>query len=86
MQTCPVDGSQITKNTLSTLIVTLTHLTGFPGSAERHSEEDEPQGLMFHGIILRSQLVTLLKNRVFYSENSEVGNNCTVKVILLFIM
>ncbi|XP_068700527.1 H(+)/Cl(-) exchange transporter 6-like isoform X2 [Montipora foliosa] len=44
---------------------------GFPGSAERHSEENEPQGLMFHGIILRSQLVTLLKKRVFYSENSE---------------
>ncbi|XP_015754177.1 PREDICTED: chloride transport protein 6-like [Acropora digitifera] len=34
-------------------------------------EENEPQGLMFHGIILRSQLVTLLKKQIFYSESSE---------------
>ncbi|KAK2556532.1 H(+)/Cl(-) exchange transporter 6 [Acropora cervicornis] len=49
---------------------------GIPGSdyilrAERNCEENEPQGLMFHGIILRSQLVTLLKKQIFYSESSE---------------
>ena len=46
-----------------------------PG-AERDSQEEESQGLTFHGIILRSQLVTLLKKRVFYSESNQV-NTCT---------
>ena len=41
-----------------------------PGVADL--DEEEPQALMFHGIILRSQLVTLLKERVFYSENAQV--------------
>lgn len=34
-------------------------------------DKEEPQALTFHGLILRSQLVTLLKERVFYSENSQ---------------
>ena len=29
--------------------------------------------LMFHGIILRSQLIELLKNKVFFSENEGVS-------------
>lgn len=38
------------------------------------TDEDEPQALTFHGIILRSQLVTLLKKGVFYSENAQVNS------------
>ena len=38
----------------------------------RDTDEEESQALTFHGIILRSQLVTLLKRGVFYSENSQV--------------
>ena len=44
-----------------------------PGfGADTNAEEEEPQALTFHGIILRSQLVTLLKKGVFYSENNQV--------------
>jgi len=39
--------------------------------AVRHTDEEESQALTFHGIILRSQLVTLLKREIFYSENSQ---------------
>ena len=39
----------------------------------RDTGEEESQALTFHGIILRSQLVTLLKRGVFYSENSQVN-------------
>jgi hypothetical protein len=38
--------------------------------------DDEDHGrklLMFHGIILRSQLIELLKNKVFFSENEGVS-------------
>ncbi|KAL9971342.1 hypothetical protein ACROYT_G023855 [Oculina patagonica] len=45
-----------------------------PTVLPRDPEEQEPQALTFHGIILRSQLVTLLKKRVFYSENSQKPN------------
>ena len=41
--------------------------------AVRDTDEEESQALTFHGIILRSQLVTLLKRQVFYSENSQVN-------------
>ena len=37
---------------------------------------DEDHGrklLMFHGIILRSQLIELLKNKVFFNENEGVS-------------
>ena len=37
-------------------------------------EEDHGRKLlMFHGIILRSQLIELLKNKVFFSENEGVS-------------
>lgn len=35
------------------------------------TDREEPQALTFHGLILRSQLVTLLKERVFYTENTQ---------------
>lgn len=47
----------------------------------RHTDEEEPQALTFHGIILRSQLVTLLKRRVFYSENARVNPVTRIDVI-----
>lgn len=45
-----------------------------PAPSVADLDEEEPQALMFHGIILRSQLVTLLKERVFYSENAQKPN------------
>ena len=36
--------------------------------------KDEQRVLVFHGIILRSQLVTLLQNKIFFSEGEGVGH------------
>ena len=46
---------------------------------------DEDHGrklLMFHGIILRSQLIELLKNKVFFSENEGVST-CAVEFLTM---
>ena len=51
--------------------------------AVRDTDEEESQALTFHGIILRSQLVTLLKRGVFYSENSQVN---PVTSIIMYIV
>ena len=40
---------------------------------ERLVVRDEVKLLMFHGIILRSQLIELLKNKVFFNENEGVS-------------
>ena len=44
--------------------------------------EDDPRVLVFHGIILRSQLVTLLENKIFFSEEEGVRqvhvHECTI--------
>lgn len=42
------------------------------GVSQRATEQEESQALTFHGLILRSQLVTLLNNRVFYLENYQI--------------
>ena len=47
------------------------------GKDEKHTEseeESESQVLMFHGIILRSQLVEMLKNKIFFDENDGVSD------------
>lgn len=48
------------------------------GLRQKYSEEREPREverkvLVFHGMILRSQLVTLLKNGIFFKEESGVS-------------
>ena len=43
---------------------------------EREDVSDEDHGrklLMFHGIILKSQLIKLIKNKVFFDENTGVS-------------
>lgn len=48
-------------------------------------DKEEPQALTFHGLILRSQLVTLLKERVFYSENSQVKLVHAIDILVKYI-
>ena len=36
-------------------------------------EEDDSDALLFHGIILRSQLVEMLKHKIFFEENQGVS-------------
>ena len=38
-----------------------------------NSEEKESEVLLFHGIILRSQLVEMLKHKIFFEENQGVS-------------
>ena len=39
------------------------------------SEEDSGDVLLFHGIILRSQLVEMLKHKIFFEESQGVSQN-----------
>ena len=55
------------------LCIFLTDVYPSASDSVRDTDEEESQALTFHGIILRSQLVTLLKRGVFYSENSQVN-------------
>ena len=53
-----------------------------PGqTATAGSEEDSDHGevLMFHGIVLRSQLVEMIKNKVFFDENKGVRETLNCK-------
>ena len=45
-----------------------------PGQAAAASEEESDHGevLMFHGVILRSQLVEMIKNKIFFDEKDRV--------------
>mgnify|MGYP000111474737 FL=1 len=45
---------------------------------------EEPQALTFHGLILRSQLVTLLKERVFYTENTQVKPKVASDIVVKY--
>ena len=61
------------------------------GKDRQHTEseeEGESQVLMFHGIILRSQLVEMLKNKIFFNENDGVSdvNVCALVFISPFIL
>ena len=51
-----------------------TYTDGKDGQHTENEEEGESQILMFHGIILRSQLVEMLKNRIFFDENEGVSD------------
>ena len=54
--------------------------------AVRDTGEEESQALTFHGIILRSQLVTLLKREVFYSENSQVNPVTSTSIDIIWMI
>ena len=41
-------------------------------------EENDSDALLFHGIILRSQLVEMLKHKIFFEENQGVSPNLIV--------
>ena len=59
---------------LSSLTVTLAppeHSRG-RGIQPAHWQQDDKRVLVFHGIILRSQLVTLLENKIFFQEGEGV--------------
>ena len=61
---------------VKSLTVTLTlpeHSRG-RGIQPSQRRKDEPRLLVFHGIILRSQLVTLLQHKIFFSEGNGVSN------------
>ena len=58
--------------------------SAFP--ATRDTGEEDSQALTFHGIILRSQLVTLLKRGVFYSENSQVNPATSTGIDIIWIL
>ena len=47
---------------------------GAPGPTTAASDEESDRGevLMFHGIILRSQLVEMIKNKTFFDEKDGV--------------
>jgi hypothetical protein len=47
-------------------------------SAGAASEEEGDHGevLMFHGIVLRSQLVEMIKNKIFFDETDGVREKC----------
>lgn len=51
-----------------------THIT----EEERDTETDV---LMFHGIILRTQLVEMIKNKVFFTERDGVRRVCVIEVV-----
>ena len=53
--------------------------THFCNERDNFDVEEERSGevLMFHGLILRSQLVEMLKNKVFYSESDGVSEPIT---------
>lgn len=48
------------------------------------TDREEPQALTFHGLILRSQLVTLLKERVFYTENTQVKSTVASDIVVKY--
>lgn len=48
------------------------------------TDREEPQALTFHGLILRSQLVTLLKERVFYTENTQVKPTVASDIVVKY--
>lgn len=54
--------------------------------AVRDTGEEDSQALTFHGIILRSQLVTLLKRGVFYSENIQVNSFRSTGIDIIWII
>ena len=64
------------------IFVTDVYPSASVSSSVRDTGEEESQALTFHGIILRSQLVTLLKRGVFYSENSQVNPVTSFCIIL----
>lgn len=49
---------------------------------EREQQQETGLPLVLHGIILRSQLVTLLKNRAFFKELDGVGYYCLASCLL----
>ena len=49
-----------------------TYTDGKDGQDTAIEEEKESQVLMFHGVILRSQLVEMLKNKIFFDEEDGV--------------
>ena len=65
-----------------------TFMNGKDGQHTKSEEEGEGQVLMFHGIILRSQLVEMLKNKIFFDENDGVSdvNVCALVFISPFIL
>ena len=69
--TLPLDGRRHSSNSMGTLLPNYTD-----EREETLVADDEDHGrklLMFHGIILRSQLIELLKNKVFFNENKGVS-------------
>ena len=52
------------------------------GQAIMRSKEMPSKMLIFHGIILRSQLIALLKNHIFFEETDGVS----VRVLLFLIL
>lgn len=62
-----------TKDALTVSYSVPDHSRGM-GIQQGYTEEQPPKKiLIFHGIILRSQLVMLLKNRIFFDEDEGVG-------------
>ena len=43
------------------------------GGGVNSKEETDSDALLFHGLILRSQLVEMMKHKVFYEENQGVS-------------
>ena len=48
------------------------------GGGVNSIEENDSDVLLFHGIILRSQLVEMLKHKIFFEENQGVSPNLTM--------
>ena len=47
-------------------------------SRAHHTEKPQQQYLVLHGMILRSQLVTLVKNKVYFTEHDQVRHETSV--------
>ena len=76
------DGKGGGGDIVNSLTVTLTlpeHSRG-RGIQPSQRRRDEKRLLVFHGIILRSQLVILLQNKIFFSE----GDGVSITVTVLF--
>ena len=72
--TLPLDGRRHSSNSSSSMGTLSPNYTDEREETLVASDEDHGRKLlMFHGIILRSQLIELLKNKVFFSENEGVS-------------
>ena len=72
--TLPQDGRRYSSNSSSSMGTLSPNYTDEREETLVVGDEDHGRKLlMFHGIILRSQLIELLKNKVFFNENEGVS-------------